>query len=128
MSAKQTEFTPMELALGLLELPSLGGLTEEQVRGFTCVWDSSEKPLVEEAVVALGARRKKRLDGEYEVHPRGCPEHVAHAAYEALFRHCMEDCEACGRPEEKAEDGVAQESSCEVGVALRRLVIRRGRL
>jgi hypothetical protein len=128
MISKQTEFTPMELALGLLELPSLDGLTEEQVRGFTCVWDSSEKPLAEEAAVALGPRRKGRLDGEYDWHPRGCPEHVAHAAYEALFRHCMEDCEACGRPEEKTEDGVAQETSCEVGVALRRLVIRRGRL
>jgi hypothetical protein len=128
MSSTQTEFTPIELALGLLELPSLDGLTEEQVRGFTCIWDSGEKPLAEADAVTLGPRRKKRLDGEYEVHPRGCPEHVAHAAYEALFRHCMEECEQCGRPEKKTEDAVEQETSCEIGVALRRLVIRKGRL
>lgn len=76
----------------------------------------------------LGPRRMKRLDGEYDWHPRGCPEHVAHAAYERLFGHCMEDCEQCGRTEETVVDGIVQETSCEVGVALRRLVIRRGRL
>ncbi|MFJ8049324.1 hypothetical protein [Streptomyces luteogriseus] len=128
MSTKQTEFTPVELALALLEVPSLDDLTEEQVRGFTCVWDGDEKPLDEEGAVALGARPKKRLDGKYDLHPRGCPEHVAHAAYEALFRHCMEDCEACGRTEETAEDGTVRENSCEIGIALRRLVIRKGRL
>lgn len=128
MSTKQTEFTPEELALGLLEVPSLDDLTEEQVRGFTCIWDGDEKPLSEEDAVPLGARRKKRLDGEYDVHPRGCPEHVAREAYEALFRHCMEDCGACGQAGETTKDGAVRENSCEVGIALRRLVIRKGRL
>jgi len=128
MSSTQTETTPAELALGLLELPSLDGLTEEQVRGFTCMWDSGEKPLSEETAVALGARRKRRLDGEYELHPRGCPEHVSHAAMEALFTHCMQDCEVCGRTEKTVVNGVMQEPSCEIGVALRRLALRMVRL
>ncbi|MEU0222020.1 hypothetical protein ABZ281_46575 [Streptomyces sp. NPDC006265] len=128
MSSTQTEFTPVELALGLLELPSLDGLTEEQVRGFTCIWDSGEKPLAEEAAVTLGPRRKKRLDGEYEVHPRGCPEHVAHAAYEALFVHCMGDCERCSGEKVAVVDGVVQEVRCEIAVTLRRLALRKGRL
>ncbi|GGS47620.1 hypothetical protein [Streptomyces violaceus] len=118
MSSTQTEFTPVELALGLLEFPSLDGLTEEQVRGFTCIWDGDEKPLAEETAVALGERHK--------AHPRGCPEHVSHAAMEALFAHCMKDCEVCGRTEETIKDGAVQEPSCEIGVTLRRLVLRRG--
>jgi hypothetical protein len=128
MSSTPTETTPVEKALALLELPSLDGLTEEQVRGFTCIWDGSEKPLAEEAAVALGPRRKGRLDGEYDWHPRGCPEHVAHAAYEALFVHCMGDCEPCSRTDEEIEQQPEQESACEIGVALRRLVIRKGQM
>ncbi|MET9679621.1 hypothetical protein [Streptomyces coeruleorubidus] len=81
-----------------------------------------------DAASSIGPRRIKRLDGECDWRPRGCPEHVARAAYEKLFGHCMEDCEQCGRTEETVVDGVVQETSCEVGVALWRLVIRRGRL
>jgi hypothetical protein len=128
VSSAHTGTTPVEQALAILAFPSIDGLTEDQVRGFTCVWDSSEKPLTKDAAVDLGPRRIKRLDGECDWHPRGCPEHVARAAYEKLFGHCMEDCEQCGRTEETVVDGVVQEASCEVGVALRRLVIRRGRL
>ncbi|MEU5394502.1 hypothetical protein [Streptomyces tibetensis] len=117
MSSTQTEITPAQQALALLTLPSLDGLTEDQARGFTCVWDSSEKPLAEDVAVDLGRQ-----------HLRGCPEHVARESYEALFRHCMEDCEDCGRTEEQVKDEVSQETSCEVGVTLRRLVIRKGRL
>ncbi|MGW0372569.1 hypothetical protein ACWDZW_27505 [Streptomyces coeruleorubidus] len=128
MSSTETETTPEAQALTLLELPSLDGLTEEQVRGFTCIWDSDEKPLAEEAAVALGPRRKGRLDGEYDWHPRGCPEHVAHAAYEALFVHCMGDCEPCSGEEAAVVDGVVQEVRCEIAVTLRRLALRKGRL
>ncbi|MFJ5728812.1 hypothetical protein [Streptomyces paradoxus] len=117
MSSTQTEITPVQQALALLTPPSLDGLTDDQASGFTCVWDSSEKPLAEDQAVDLGRQ-----------HLRGCPEHVAREAYEALFRHCMEDCEDCGRTEEQVKDGVVQENSCEVGVTLRRLVIRKGRL
>jgi hypothetical protein len=127
MSGTPTETTPVEQALALLALPSLDDLTTDQVLGITCVWGSSEKALTEEDAVALGPRRRKRPGGEDEWHPRGCPEHVASAAYEALFAHCMGDCEQCSRPEETGVDGV-QETSCEVGVTLRRLVIRKGRL
>ena len=42
MSSTQTEITPAQQALALLTLPSLDGLTADQERGFTCVWDSSE--------------------------------------------------------------------------------------
>ncbi|MEU6913564.1 hypothetical protein [Streptomyces olindensis] len=120
MSSKQTEFTPVELALGLLEVPSLDGLTEDQARGFTCVWDSEEEPLTEETAVALGERDKR--------HPRGCPKHVASAAYEALFMHCLGDCEVCSKEEQTVVDGVVQDTRCEIAVALRRLVLRKGRL
>ncbi|MFF5984995.1 hypothetical protein ACFY78_39810 [Streptomyces olindensis] len=120
MSDKQTEVTPVELALGLLELPSPDHLTEEQVRGVTCLWDSEEEPLTEEAAVALGERSKG--------HPRGCPKHVAGAAYEALFMHCLGDCEVCSKDEQTVVDGVVQETPCEIAVTLRRLVLRKGRL
>ncbi|MGW0865727.1 hypothetical protein [Streptomyces sp. NPDC002611] len=119
MSSTQTEFTPEELALALLEIPSLDGLTEQQVRGFTCIWDSDEKPLTEETAVALGERGKG--------HPRGCPEHVSNAAMGALFTHCMGDCEPCSQTNRDVVDGAVQETACEIGVALRRLVLRKGR-
>jgi hypothetical protein len=128
MSSTQTDTTPTARAVGLLELPGIANLTADQFRGIVCVWDGSEGPLTEDTAVALGPRRKKRLDGEYEWHPRGCLKHAAAAAMEALFTHCVTDCEQCGRTTGKqVGEGVAQETSCEVGIALRRLVFQRGR-
>jgi hypothetical protein len=128
MSSTHTEITPVEQALALLALPKLDDLSTAQVRGISCVWDVSEKALSEEDAIALGPRRRKRLDGEYDWHPRGCPEHVATAAMEALFTHCETDCEQCGqRTGKRVGEGVAQETSCEVGIALRRLAFQRGR-
>ncbi|MFE8962178.1 hypothetical protein [Streptomyces iakyrus] len=128
MSSTQTEITPVQQALALLELPGLDGLTEDQVRGFTCIWDSSEKPLAEDSAIGLGPRRMKRLDGEYDWHPRGCPQHAAAAAMEALFTHCMGDCEACRNEHDTVVDGVKQRTRCGIAVALRRLALQKGRL
>ncbi|MFI8832700.1 hypothetical protein ACIGPN_16880 [Streptomyces afghaniensis] len=122
MSSTETETTPEAQVLALLELPSIGDLTEDQVRGFTCVWDGSEAPLTDEAAVDLGPRRMRRLDGEYEWHPRGCRQHVEEAAFLKLFDHCQEECEPCGR---RCENGVNLDSHCDTGRALTRLSLRR---
>lgn len=128
MSSAETGNAPVARAITLLELPKFDDLTESQTRGFTCVWDSGEEPLAEEDSVDLGPRRTGRLDGEYGWHPRGCPQHVAGAAYEALFIHCLGPCEACGPTEETVVDGVASGRRCEIADSLRRLVLRKGRL
>ena len=112
-------------ALALLALPSPAELTEDQVRGATCVWDADEAPLTGETAVDLGPRRMKRLDGHYDWHPRSCGEHVAQEALLALFHHCMDDCQECGA---RGEDGAAREGSCDTGVALLRLHMRKGRI
>lgn len=123
MSDTETEPTAEVRALGLLELPALDGLTESQVRGFTCAFDGTERPLLKEEAVALGPRRKGRLDGAFDWHPRGCKGHVSNAALDALFEHIKDGCEECV-PEEKPVRGAA----CDVAIVLRRLALRRGLL
>lgn len=124
MTITEPETPPETLALALLALPSPDQLTEDQVRGRTCVWDDTEAPLTDEAGVGLGPRRMRRLDGHYAWHPRACPEHLGQEALLALFRHCMRDCPECGA---RDANGVALEGSCAVGDALLRLHMRKGR-
>lgn len=124
MRITQPETPPAVLALALLALPSLSELTEDQVRGRTCVWDRAEAPLTDEVAVNLGPRRMRRLHGHYDWYPRGCPKHVGQEALLALFRHCMQDCPECGA---RDENGVALEGSCAVGDALLRLHMRKER-
>ncbi|MET9965653.1 hypothetical protein ABZZ80_06930 [Streptomyces sp. NPDC006356] len=123
MTITQPETPPAAQALALLALPSLDQLTEDQVRGRTCVWDSTEAPLTDEAAIDLGPRSMRRLDGHYDWHPRGCRKHVSQEALLALFLHCMEHCKECGA---RDADGAALEGSCAVGDALLRIHMRKG--
>ena len=83
----------------LLPLPSLDGLTEQQVRGTACVWDGV--PLLGSAAVNLGPRTKKRLGQAYQWFPQACPRCVHEAAIRALRDHagmceqCTDDASAC---------------------------------
>jgi hypothetical protein len=96
-------------ALKLLELPSLDGLTDLQVRGYTCIWCGIM--LTSATAVNLGERRHKRLDGHYSTYPRGCRSCTADRAHRALLDHGG-SCEQC----------VDERALCPVGRTLYRLV------
>lgn len=125
MTITESETAPAAQALALLALPSPAELTEDQVRGATCVWGADEAPLTDEAAVDLGPRRMKRLDGHYDWHPRSCPDHVGQAALLALSDHCMSDCQECGA---RDENRVAIPGSCDTGRALLLAHMRKGRI
>ncbi|MDX3243684.1 hypothetical protein [Streptomyces sp. ME18-1-4] len=86
-------------ARALLQLPSLDGLTEQQVRGTACVWDAV--PLLGITAVNLGPRTKKRLGQQYQWSPQACPRCVREAAIRALREHhgmceqCTDDAAVC---------------------------------
>ncbi|MDT0469110.1 hypothetical protein [Streptomyces gibsoniae] len=97
--------------LEVFKLPGLDGLTDDQTRGRTCVWDRDEVLTIETAV-DLGERMSP-LRGSTSLmrwFPRSCREHAATAAYKALFDHTT----ACSRCK-------AHPSGCPVGDVLRRL-------
>lgn len=99
-----------EAALALLELPPLDGLTQEQVRGASCIW--CDTPLATETAVDLGERRHKRLGGgRFSTFPRACRDCVHDAAKDAFWAHpgCCEQC---------ADDA----AMCETATALRSLI------
>jgi hypothetical protein len=84
----------------LLPLPSLDGLVEQQVRGYTCVWGG--EALANETAVNLGPRTKKRLGGTYQISPRACRSCVRQQAARVLRIHegsceqCTDDASRCG--------------------------------
>jgi hypothetical protein len=104
----ETASTPTNL-LALLPLPSLDGLSQEQVRGAACIWCAD--PLDTATAVDLGERRHKRLDGRYSTFPRACRGCVHTEAYRTILNHGG-SCEQC----------VDNLDSCETGVSLRRLM------
>lgn len=79
-------------ALALLPLPSMEQLTEQQVRGFTCVWD--EAPLTAAIAVALGERSAWRAGDRVPWYPRACRGCVFAAAMAKLFAHAP-GCPTC---------------------------------
>lgn len=94
--------------LALLPLPSLDGLSEQQVRGKACLWCGVT--LAAETAVDLGPRVTKRAGSEVRWFPRGCRKDTARQAMTALYDHAPQ-CEQCvDRPE-----------GCETGAGLRRL-------
>lgn len=104
----ETASTPTS-RLALLALPSLDGLTQEQVRGASCIWCGS---LLDTATaVDLGERRHKRLDGKYSTFPRACRPCVHTEAYRTILNHGG-SCEQC----------VDDLDSCPTGVGLRALM------
>lgn len=108
-----TEQTAEQAAAQTLSLPSLDGLSEQQVRGITCVWDGIM--LTPETAINLGPRRKRHLDGHFDWYPRGCRNCTAERALRALQDHAPL-CEQC----------VDTAEHCDTGIGLRRL-IRLGR-
>lgn len=92
-----------------LDLPALGTLTEQQVRGQACVWDGV--PLSGVPAVDLGARTATRAGRPTQWFPRGCPRCVAEAALRALHAHAP-SCEQC----------VDDAARCPEGLGLRRLM------
>jgi len=108
-----TSGMPTHEALALLPLPSLDGLTEQQVRGTACVWDGV--PLLGTAAVNLGPRPKKRLGQTYQWFPQGCTRCVREAAIRVVRVH-KGACEQC----------TDNASVCDVRAALEHLA-REGR-
>lgn len=100
-------------AIELLPLPSPSELTEQQVRGITCVWDGVA--LAPGTAVDLGTRTMKRLGSPVNWFPRACRSCAAEAALRALHEHAP-SCEQC----------VDDAAGCPTGHALNRLV-REGR-
>ncbi len=93
----------------LIPLPSIEGLSEQQVRGNTCVWDGIA--LTPATAIDLGPRRIRHLDGSLRWFPRGCHRCVETAALRMLHDHAMA-CPACG------DDYPA----CQIGLTLNRLL------
>jgi len=96
-------------ALAALVLPSPDTLTDEQLRGATCVWDNTA--LTPETAIDLGPRRD-----EYQWFPRACRVCVTTQSLAALYDH-VDKCAEC------------QESDalCPAGRPLYRLSIHGGR-
>lgn len=92
-----------------LELPALGTLTDQQVRGQVCVWDGA--PLTVASAMDLGEQTASRAGQRVRWFPRACRPCLGLRAYQALLDHGS-TCEQC------VDDG----SRCDTGVGLSRLV------
>ncbi|MFJ3229567.1 hypothetical protein [Streptomyces sp. NPDC086787] len=95
-------------ALALLPVPFAVGLSEQQVRGITCVWDGIA--LSPATAMDLGARTVYRLGEARQWYPRACRRCAAKYAMEALRLHSP-GCEEC----------VGDYAQCETGLDLVRL-------
>jgi hypothetical protein len=93
------------LTTRLFVLPSLAGLTDEQVRGVACVWDGVV--LTPATAVDLGKRTARRAGADVAWFPRACRSCVWLAAHTNLYTHRMA-CEQC----------VDNAAGCETGAAL----------
>lgn len=93
----------------LLPLPPLDGLTQQQVRGITCVWDGIA--LTPDTAIDLGERTMNRLGEPVRWFPRGCRRCTGEAAYRLLLEHAPL-CEQC----------VDDSSNCPTGTGLNRLI------
>lgn len=94
-------------ALALLPIPTLDGLSEQQLVGNVCVWGG--ETLTGETAIRLNTRK---LDDRL-VFPRGCRSCVSRAAMRVLFTHSTgtDACQAC-----------QTEPACETGRALARVI------
>ena len=110
MSMDTRDITSTAEALARLPLPAIGELSDQQVRGITCVWDRRH-PLTAGTAVDLGPRTMTRLGEKRQWYPRGCRSCTGDAAYRLLLDHSPA-CDQC------IKDG----GGCELGRALVRLV------
>jgi len=95
--------------VALLPLPDWADLSEQQVRGKTCVWDGAL--LDSSTAVDLGSRRLKLSDGHITMFPRACRPCVATHAHRTLHNHAP-TCESC----------VDNAAKCDTGRALYQLI------
>lgn len=85
--------------VALLDLPNLDGLTQNQVRGASCIW--CDTALRTATAIDLGERKHKRLDGHFATFPRACRPCTLDAAETALSEHagmceqCADDASIC---------------------------------
>ncbi|MFD8027801.1 hypothetical protein ACFV3F_03425 [Streptomyces sp. NPDC059717] len=92
-----------------LPLPGVGDLSEEQQRGASCVWCTNS--LTAETAIDLGERRIRVQGSHVTAFPRGCHPCTQRAALRALHDHAP-GCISC----------IADAGSCDIGMALRRLM------
>jgi hypothetical protein len=76
--------------LTVLTLPAYNSLTEQQVRGLACVWNSEHAT----PDVDLGERTFKRLGTPTSWHPRACRPCAMEQSMAALREH-SDSCEQC---------------------------------
>jgi hypothetical protein len=110
MGTSQTSSAQTVDTVALLPLPSLDRLTEQQVRGATCVWDGIA--LTTGNAVDLGPRPARRAGSTFQWFPRACPACVRTAAQRIHDLHTG-TCEQC----------VDDPSLCEIRRALRHLAL-----
>jgi hypothetical protein len=96
--------------LALLTIPRLDSLTEEQVRGITCIWDGVR--LTSSIAVDVGSRKAQRAGQPVSWYPRACRSCVGVAALAQLGIHSV-DCPTCQ---------AGEDTPCGTGSALSRLV------
>lgn len=106
--SSDTMSTPVDVR-SLLALPPIDGLSENQVRGITCVWDGIA--LTPATAVDLGPRRIRHLDGTQRWFPRGCHQCTQVAALRMLHEHAM----VCPRCQDDYP-------TCSIGLGLNRLL------
>ncbi|CAK7286735.1 hypothetical protein [Streptomyces misionensis] len=78
--------------LALLPVPPYNTLTEHQVRGLDCVWESEY--LTTTTPIDLGERTIRRIDTRTSWYPRACRRCVEREALKAVVEH-GETCEQC---------------------------------
>lgn len=90
---------PHTIGAAVVPLPPFSGLTQQQVRGITCVWDGVA--LTSETAIDLGTRTFNRLGNDVQWFPRGCRSCTTHAMTEAIHDHgprceqCTDDASQC---------------------------------
>jgi hypothetical protein len=110
MSMDTRDTTSTAEALTLLLLPAIGDLSEQQVRGITCVWDGVA--LSPTTAVNLGPRTFNQLGEKRQWYPRACRQCLLHHFY-----NHVDGCAEC----------TANAAGCELGAAMRRAALRAGR-
>ncbi|MGV9755448.1 hypothetical protein ACWDUC_06370 [Streptomyces tricolor] len=84
--------TAVTAALDLLPLPEFHTLSQDQVRGATCVWDGVG--LSSATAIDLGERKLKRVGGRVSWFPRACRRCALEQAMNTLVAH-SQTCEQC---------------------------------
>lgn len=105
-----TSTTTGSSALALLPLPAIADLSEQQVRGITCVWDGVA--LSPSTAVDLGPHTFKRLGEPVQWYPRACRQCMLHRFYDHV-----DGCATCK----------TDAACCELGAAMRRAGLGKAR-